>query len=43
LPIEQVSATLTIMEFKGMVRHAGGMNYSIIREALADYRSDTHA
>jgi DNA processing protein len=43
LPIDQVSATLTIMELKGMVRHMGGMNYSIIREAFADYRSDLDA
>ena len=27
LPIEQVSATLTIMELKGLVRQVGGMNY----------------
>ena len=40
LPIEQVSATLTIMELKGMVRQVGGMNFSLVRENLADYRTD---
>jgi DNA processing protein len=39
LPIEKVSATLTLMELKGMVRQAGGMNFSIARENLADYRT----
>jgi DNA processing protein len=39
LPIEKVSATLTLMELKGMVRQAGGMNFSIVRENLADYRT----
>ena len=37
LPIDQVSATLTIMELKGMVRQSGGMNFSIIREEPAEY------
>lgn len=40
LPIEQVSATLTVMELKGMVRQVGSMNFSLIRENLADYRTD---
>jgi len=40
LPIEQVSATLTVMELKGMVRQVGGMNFSLIRENLADYRTE---
>jgi DNA processing protein len=40
LPIEQVSATLTLMELKGMVRTIGGMNFSLVRENLADYRTD---
>jgi DNA processing protein len=40
LPIEQVSATLTVMELKGMVRQVGGMNFSLVRENLADYRTD---
>jgi len=39
LPIEQVSATLTVMELKGMVRQVGGMNFSLIRENLAGYRT----
>lgn len=40
LPIEQVSATLTVMELKGMVRQTGGMNFSLVRENLADYRTE---
>lgn len=39
LPIEQVSATLTVMELKGMVRQVGGMNFSLIRENSADYQT----
>jgi DNA processing protein len=37
LPIEQVTATLTLMELKGMVRQLGGMRYQAIREADASY------
>ncbi len=37
LPIEKVSATLTLMELKGMVRQVGGMNYVSVREEQADY------
>ena len=40
LPIDQVSATLTIMELKGMVRQTGGMNFSLIREDQSDYQVD---
>lgn len=43
LPIDQVSATLTVMELKGMVRQAGGMNYSIVRENPGEYRANAHA
>lgn len=43
LPIDQVSATLTIMELKGMVRQAGGMNFALIRENQADYQVDQDA
>ena len=39
LPIEQVSATLTILELKGMVRQAGNATYFSIRENLGDYES----
>lgn len=35
LPIEQVSATLTMMELKGMVRPVGGMNYVAVRETAS--------
>jgi DNA processing protein len=32
LPVEQVSATLTMMELKGMVQQVGGMRYVAIRD-----------
>ena len=38
LPIEKLSAALTMMELKGMVRQVGGMNYVAIREAYSEYR-----
>ena len=37
LPIEKVSATLVLMELKGMVRQVGGMNYVAVREIQSDY------
>ena len=37
LPIEQVTATLALMELKGMVRQVGGMRYTAIREPGSDY------
>jgi DNA processing protein len=37
LPIEKVSATLALMELKGMVRQVGGMNYVAVREQESDY------
>jgi DNA processing protein len=37
LPIEKVSATLALMELKGMVRQVGGMNYIAVREVESDY------
>jgi DNA processing protein len=40
LPIEKVSAALTMMELKGMVRQVGGMNYVTIREEQANYKVD---
>jgi len=39
LPIERVSATLVMMELKGMVRQVGGMNYVAVREEQAEYRT----
>jgi DNA processing protein len=38
LPIERVSATLVMMELKGLVRQVGGMNYVAIQEQQADYK-----
>ncbi|HJS20906.1 MAG TPA: DNA-processing protein DprA [Anaerolineales bacterium] len=37
LPIEKVSATLALMELKGLVRQVGGMNYVAVREEQSDY------
>jgi DNA processing protein len=37
LPIERVSATLTMMELKGLVRQVGGMNFVVVREEQAEY------
>ncbi len=37
LPIEKISATLALMELKGMVRQVGGMNYVAMRETQSDY------
>lgn len=38
LPIEEVSAALTLMELKGMVRQVGNMCYVAVYEARADYQ-----
>ncbi len=43
LSIDKVSATLTMLELKGMVRQVGGMNYVAVRELGAGYRTDTDA
>ncbi len=39
MPIEIVTATLTMMELKGMVRQVGGMNYVAVRENPDEYRT----
>jgi DNA processing protein len=39
MPIETVSAALTMMELKGMVRQVGGMNYVAVRERPATYEA----
>jgi DNA processing protein len=39
LPIEKVTATLALMELKGMVRQVGGMNYVAIRETQENYQA----
>lgn len=39
LPIERVSATLTMMELKGLVRQVGGMNFVAVREEQAQYKT----
>lgn len=42
LSIDKVSATLTLMELKGMVRQVGGMNYVALKEARANYNTEEH-
>lgn len=37
LPVEKVSATLVMMELKGMVRQVGNMHYVVIREVQSGY------
>jgi DNA processing protein len=39
LPIERVSAALTMMELKGLVRQVGGMNYVAVHEEQAGYEA----
>ncbi|RPI30929.1 MAG: DNA-protecting protein DprA [Chloroflexota bacterium] len=39
MPIEKVSATLAMMELKGMVRQVGGMQYVTVREEGAVYNA----
>lgn len=43
LPIFQVSATLALMELKGIVRTVGGMNYVAAREENGEYRTGSDA
>ena len=40
LPIDTVSATLVMMELKGMVRQVGGMQYVAVREVIESYQVD---
>ena len=40
LPITMVSATLAIMELKGLIRQAGAMQYVLAREERAEYCVD---
>lgn len=40
LSIAEVSATLALMELKGLVRQVGGMNYIRARESMEEYGSD---
>lgn len=42
LPIEKVSATLTMMELKGMVRNVGGTSYVLAHESMGEYEVDRY-
>jgi len=37
MPIEKISAALTLMELKGLVRQVGGMQYIAVRETPGVY------
>lgn len=37
LPIEKITAALTMMELKGMVRQVGGMNYVAVKDESGEY------
>ncbi|HUV92145.1 MAG TPA: DNA-processing protein DprA [Anaerolineales bacterium] len=39
LPIEKVSATLTLMELKGIIRQVGTMHYVAVHEPEAEYKT----
>jgi DNA processing protein len=38
LPIQKISAALTMMELKGLVRQMGSMNYVAVKEEQSDYQ-----
>lgn len=40
IPIEKVTASLALMELKGMVRQVGGMQYIALREVKEAYQDD---
>jgi DNA processing protein len=40
IPVEKVTAALTLMELKGMVRQVGGMQYVALREVREVYEND---
>lgn len=42
LPVDQVAAALTLMELKGIVRQAGAMQFSLIREQSTTYWTEDH-
>ena len=39
LPVENVTAALTMMELKGMVKQVGGMRYVVVRELPGSYEA----
>jgi len=43
LPIEMITANLTLLELKGMARHIGNMRYVVVSEEQEDYQIDTSA
>lgn len=40
LPIDKVSASLVMMELKGMVKHMDGMTYMAVREGTGNYQTN---
>jgi len=43
LPISRVSATLTMMELKGLIRQTGGMNFVAVHDEMAVYKTGTRS
>lgn len=41
LPVNEITATLAMMELKGMVRQMGGMHYQALREEPAEYNTQS--
>ncbi len=41
LPIEMITANLTLLELKGMARHIGNMHYVAVSEDYEEYKVDT--
>jgi len=41
MPIDQLSSTLALLELKGLVRQVGGMNFIVVREESAVYKTET--
>jgi len=41
MPIDQLSSTLALLELKGLVRQVGGMNFIVVREESAVYKTGT--
>jgi len=42
LGMDTLTATLTMMELKGMVRQVGGMNYVLVKEKRIQYQVNSH-
>jgi DNA processing protein len=43
LPISRVSATLTMMELKGLIRQTGGMSFVAVHDEMAVYKTGSRS